>query len=152
MSSVGQKDTGLEIMLRVALHKVGLRYRLCDRKLPGSPDLVFPRFGAALFVHGCYWHSHGCYKSTVPKSRREFWKAKFSANRQRDEHNIWLLRERGWRAMIVWECALVGKGAFPMDEITQRVRVWLTGTEEFGEIPAGLPKGIVPNHCLVRRR
>ena len=144
MSSVGQKDTGLETMLRAALHKAGLRYRLCDRKLPGSPDLVFPRFGAVIFVHGCYWHSHGCYKSTVPKSRREFWADKFSANRQRDEHTIVLLQERGWRIMVVWECALVGKHALPLDEITELVRVWLTGTEEHGEIPGSLPEPVNP--------
>ena len=127
MSSVGQKDTSLETMLRTALHKAGLRYRLCDRKLPGSPDLVFPRFGAVIFVHGCYWHSHGCYKSTVPKSRREFWQDKFSANRKRDEHNIELLQESGWRVMTVWECALVGKYALPLNEITDLVRTWLYG-------------------------
>ena len=139
MSSVGQKDTGLETMLRAALHKAGLRYRLCDRQLPGSPDLVFPRFGAVIFVHGCYWHSHGCYKSTVPKSRREFWVDKFSANRQRDEHNIALLRESGWRVMIVWECALVGKHALPLNEIKELVRAWLAETAEHGEISGSLP-------------
>lgn len=139
MSSVGQKNTGLEIMLRTALHKAGLRYRLFDRKLPGSPDLVFPRFGAVIFVHGCYWHSHGCYKSTVPKSRREFWADKFSTNRKRDEHNIMLLRESGWRVMIVWECALVRKHAIPLDEISEQVRDWLMGKEEHGEVP-GSPR------------
>ena len=140
MSSVGQKDTGLEIMLRIALHKVGLRYRVCDGRLPGSPDLVFPRFGAALFVHGCYWHFHGCYKSTVPKSRREFWADKFSANRQRDKHNFVLLRKSGWRVMTVWECALVGKNALPLDKITELVRIWLTGTEEYEEVSGSLPE------------
>ena len=142
MSSVGQKDTGLETMLRAALHKAGLRYRLCDRKLPGSPDLVFSRFGAVIFVHGCYWHSHGCYKSSVPKSRRKFWVNKFSVNRQRDEHNIVLLRESGWRVMIVWECALVGKHAFSLDAITELVRAWLMGTEEHREVPGSLPETI----------
>ena len=78
-------------------------------RLPGSPDLVFPRYRAVIFVHGCYWHSHGCYKSTVPKSRREFWEDKFRANRERDERNVALLRERGWRVLTVWECELIGK-------------------------------------------
>jgi len=143
MSSVGQKNTGLEIMLRTALHKAGLRYRLFDRKLPGSPDLVFPRFGAVIFVHGCYWHSHGCYKSTVPKSRREFWEDKFSANRKRDEHNIMLLRQNGWRVMIVWECALAGKHALPLDEITKLVRTWLMGIDECSEVPRRMPKYVL---------
>jgi DNA mismatch endonuclease, patch repair protein len=128
MASVGQKDTGGELVLRRALHKIGLRYKLHDGSLPGSPDLVFPRFRAVIFVHGCYWHSHGCYKSTVPKSRRAFWTDKFSANRERDQRNIRLLMERGWRAMVVWECELLGKNAFPSHEIAERVREWLQDT------------------------
>src|SRR5882672_8688942 len=93
MASVGQKDTGAELLLRRALHNIGLRYRLHDRSLPGSPDLVFPRLRAVVFVHGCYWHSHGCYRSTVPKSRNEFWIEKFTANQKRDGRNIGLLME-----------------------------------------------------------
>src|SRR5271170_7738144 len=121
MARVGQKDTGAELLLRKALHKTGLRYKLHERSLPGSPDLVFPRFGAVVFVHGCYWHSHGCYKSTVPKSRRAFWKDKFAANRKRDRRNIRLLEERGWRVMVVWECELLGKNASPTHEIAKRI-------------------------------
>ena len=130
MASVGQKDTGAELVLRRALHKAGLRYKLHDRSLPGSPDLVFPRFRAVIFVHGCYWHSHGCYKSTVPKSRRAFWTDKFSANRERDERNIGLLMERGWRAMVVWECELLGKNALSSHEVAERVHEWLQDTRD----------------------
>src|SRR5437667_7842950 len=125
MASVGQKNTGTELILRSALHEIGLRYKLHDRSLPGSPDLVFPRFHAVVFVHGCYWHSHGCYKSTVPKSRRAFWTDKFSANQERDERNIRLLRERSWRVMVVWECALLGKNALPPHELTGQLHPWL---------------------------
>ena len=139
MSSVGQKDTGPEILLRHSLHKAGLRYRLHDRTLPGSPDLVFPRFKAVVFVHGCYWHSHGCYKSTVPKSRRDFWEDKFRANRERDERNAMLLRKRGWRVLTVWECVLVGKHALSPDEVVARTRAWLSGANEQGEIPENPP-------------
>ena len=139
MSSVGQKDTGPEILLRHSLHKAGLRYRLHDRTLPGSPDLVFPRFKAVVFVHGCYWHSHGCYKSTVPKSRREFWKNKFRVNRERDERNAMLLRKRGWRVLTVWECVLVGKHARSRDTLVARTRAWLSGANEQGEIPENPP-------------
>src|SRR5258708_19566055 len=78
MSSVGRKNTGPEKSLRYVLHKAGLRYRLHDRALPGSPDLVFPRFRSVIFIDGCYWHSHGCYKSTVPKLRNEFWAKSFA--------------------------------------------------------------------------
>lgn len=134
MGSVGQRDTGPEILLRSELHKVGLRYRLHDRTLPGSPDLVFPRFRSVIFVHGCYWHSHGCYRSTVPKSRREFWEEKFRANRRRDKRDIALLRERGWRVMVVWECSLIGKLSLAPEDVVQRVRDWLIGKEEWGEV------------------
>lgn len=134
MASVGQKDTGAELLLRRAVHKLGLRYKLHDRSLPGSPDLVFPRFHAVVFVHGCYWHSHGCYKSTVPKSSRVFWTEKFTANSERDERNIRLLMQRGWRVMIVWECALLGKTALPPHEVIEEVRVWLHGTDSRKQI------------------
>ena len=138
MSRVGQKDTGAETILRSTLHKAGFRYRLNDRRLPGSPDLVFPRSRAVIFVHGCYWHSHGCYKSTVPKSHRTFWTKKFSANRQRDERNIQFLLERDWRVMIVWECALFGKTAMPDQQVTRRVRAWLHGPKARGQISGTL--------------
>lgn len=134
MASVGQKDTGAEIILRAALHRAGLRYRLHDRSLPGSPDLVFTRFRAAIFVHGCYWHAHGCYRSTVPRSRQEFWASKFAANRLRDERNVRLLLEAGWRVLTVWECALKGKLALPSDSVVRRVKTWLNSTDLNSEI------------------
>ena len=102
MSKVGRKDTQPEVLLRSALHKAGLRYRLHDKSLPGTPDLTFRRFRCAVFVHGCFWHSHGCYRSTIPKSRREFWQAKFEANKNRDERVMVALREQGWRVLVVW--------------------------------------------------
>ena len=139
MASVRQRDTGPETTLRSALHRAGLRYRLHDRTLPGSPDLVFSRFNAVVFVHGCYWHSHGCYKSTVPKSRREFWEEKFSANRERDRRKVALLRDAGWRVLTVWECVLVGKHALSLDTVAARVRAWLKGTAVQGNIPDSPP-------------
>lgn len=142
MARVGQKDTGPEKILRSALHKAGLRYRLHDRELPGSPDLVFRRFQAVIFVHGCFWHAHGCAKSTLPKSRRAYWKGKFVTNRARDDRNIAQLQKQGWRVLVVWECALSGKHAVPLAEVTERCRVWLAGTETSGEI-AG--------HCVIAR-
>lgn len=135
MASVRQKDTGPERVLRSALHRSGLRYRKHVRELPGTPDLVFPRFQAVVFVHGCYWHSHGCFKSTLPKTRSKYWDAKFRANRARDRRNIVRLRELNWRVMIVWECAIVGKSALPLNEIVNFIRAWLRGTHSEGEIP-----------------
>lgn len=134
MASVRQKNTGSELLLRRELHKIGLRYKLHDRSLPGSPDLVFPRFHAVAFVHGCYWHSHGCYRSTIPKSRRKFWTEKFRANRSRDQRNVNLLLRDGWRVLTVWECALLGKKALPPHEVTRRVRAWLRGSDPRGQV------------------
>jgi len=142
MASVGHKDTGPEILLRSALHKAGFRYRLHAGDLPGRPDLVFPRFRAVIFIHGCFWHFHGCPRSTVPKSRREYWKAKFETNRTRDKRSVELLKERGWRALVVWECALVGKRLVSLDETVERVQSWLMGDGEFRQIPASPPRRI----------
>ena len=134
MTSVGQKNTGAEWVLRRALHRIGLRYRLHDRSLPGSPDLVFSRNRAVVFVHGCFWHSHGCYRSTVPKSRCEFWSEKFRANRSRDERNRDSLLASGWRVVTVWECALKGKAAKPSAVIADSVKTFLDSSEKVVEI------------------
>lgn len=134
MASVGQRNTGVEVMLRSALHAAGLRYRLHDRSLPGSPDLVFPRFRAAVFIHGCYWHAHGCHRSSVPKSRRAFWMDKFEANKLRDARKAQALLADGWRVLDVWECALRGKTARDPDAVASLVRRWLTSTAERGSI------------------
>src|SRR5437762_7061199 len=125
MASVPQRDTAPEVSLRRALHRLGLRYRLHDRRLPGRPDLVFARFHAVVFLHGCYWHAHGCRYSTSPATRKEFWEAKFSANRARDARVLAELRAAGWRTLVVWECALkpVRQGA--VDVAARAVKAWL---------------------------
>ena len=137
MAGIGSRDTRPELVLRRALHARGLRYRLHDRKLPGTPDLVFRRFGAVCFVHGCFWHRHaGCPYATTPATREQFWKCKFEANVQRDRRNRQDLLRAGWRVAIVWECALrkqVDVGiALPLDR-------WLRGNER--EFDAGFATG-----------
>ncbi|WP_271611553.1 very short patch repair endonuclease [Bradyrhizobium sp. CCBAU 21360] len=134
MASVGQKNTGAELLLRRALHRRGLRYRLHDTSLPGSPDLVFPRFRAVIFVHGCYWHYHGCYRSTVPKTRTAFWSKKFASNKLRDARKIRALRSSGWRVMTVWECTIRGKSAQPIELIARRIHRWLNARTRLAEI------------------
>src|SRR5436190_6667960 len=96
MASVGTKHTGPEIFLRKALHRLGLRFRVCHSELPGRPDIVFPRYRTVVLVHGCFWHSHGCKLSTVPSSRRVFWEDKFRANRLRDKRIAAELQRSGW--------------------------------------------------------
>ncbi|MBS77025.1 very short patch repair endonuclease [Variovorax sp.] len=104
MSRVGRRDTKPEMVVRSLAHSLGLRFRLCDRNLPGSPDLVFRRHGVVLFVHGCFWHHHECPRGTIPQTRPEYWLAKFARNRARDRRNKAELRHAGWKVIEVWEC------------------------------------------------
>jgi len=107
MSAVKSRNTQPEITLRKALHAVGLRFRLHRPDLPGSPDIVFPRYRAVVFVHGCFWHGHkGCARATLPTTRRAYWEAKRNRNRQRDGAALAQLRRMGWRTKIVWTCRL----------------------------------------------
>ena len=107
MARVRQKNTKPELALRRLIWGMGYRYRLNDTRLPGSPDIVLPRYRKAVFVHGCFWHSHPkCKKATVPKTRRDFWVAKLAANVERDQRKEDALRGRGWDVLVVWECEL----------------------------------------------
>lgn len=106
MKSVPQRGSTPEIRLRKALHRRGFRYRVNDKRLPGSPDIVFPKYHAVIFVHGCFWHRHGCKYTTTPSTRKEFWKAKFRANVERDKRNEEKLIELGWRVLVIWECEI----------------------------------------------
>lgn len=105
MARIRATDTGPEMVVRRAAHALGLRFRLHRGDLPGSPDLVFPGRGYALFVHGCYWHRHpGCRLAYTPKSNTAFWQAKFDRNVARDAEAIAALRAAGWQADVIWEC------------------------------------------------
>lgn len=128
MAAIGQKDTKSEITLRKALHSMGFRYVINDNRLPGSPDLVLPKYNAAIFVHGCFWHRHGCKYSTMPKTRREFWEEKFETNKKRDRRKISELRERGWRVKVVWECQLRGTRNQVLKQVSS-VTEWLKNQE-----------------------
>lgn len=109
MSRIRGKDTKPEILVRRGLHARGLRFRLQDRKLPGRPDIVLPRYGVAVMVNGCFWHGHkGCRYATRPKSNVEFWEAKIARNRHRDEVTAAHLEALGWHVITVWECELRG--------------------------------------------
>ncbi len=101
------------MMIRLGLHAMGLRYRLHDRLLPGRPDLVFRKYNTIVFVHGCFWHAHGCFMSKLPATRRDFWEAKLSANAARDHKAVETLQANGWRVMIIWECSLRGPQRWP---------------------------------------
>lgn len=107
MSQIRSRDTSPEIALRKALHALGLRFRIHNRKLPGKPDLVLPRYRAAIFVHGCFWHRHhACKVATIPKSNTGFWVQKFEQNVTRDARVTVELEKLGWRVFVAWECEL----------------------------------------------
>lgn len=109
MSGIRGRDTKPELIVRSYLHKAGLRFRL-GMKLPGKPDLVFPKYRAVVFVHGCFWHRHaGCKYAAVPKSNAAFWRKKFKENVSRDCRVQELLEQAGWRVIVVWECNLTPK-------------------------------------------
>ncbi|MFB2553964.1 very short patch repair endonuclease [Ensifer soli] len=112
-------------MLRRALHARGFRYRLHSKMLHGRPDLIFPKYNAAVFVHGCFWHRHfGCRYSTMPKTRTAFWEKKFADNTIRDESVKDQLLQSGWRVAIVWECAL--RKPAEAEEVATSLCNWLT--------------------------
>jgi DNA mismatch endonuclease (patch repair protein) len=107
MSRVRSKNTKPEMVIRRLVHKMGFRYRLHVRELPGRPDLVFPGRGKIIFVHGCFWHRHGTCKFTRwPKSKLDFWRPKLEQNRKRDQLVERQLRREGWRVLVLWECQL----------------------------------------------
>lgn len=107
MSRIRGTNTVPELALRSALHRLGLRFRLHAKDLPGKPDIVLPKHGAVIFVHGCFWHRHpGCRVATMPKSNTKFWREKFSRNVQRDAQQVRSLRAAGWRVFMAWECHL----------------------------------------------
>ena len=120
MSRIRGKDTAPEMLVRRALWRLGHRYRLHVRGLPGRPDIVLPKHRLVVFVNGCYWHRHGCSRTTVPKSNRAFWEAKFAANIARDLRNEASLVADGWRVEIIWEC-----GTSPPDVLAARLAVIL---------------------------
>lgn len=134
MGRVPAKNTKPELALRRVLHGRGLRYRVHVRKLPGTPDIVFSRFMAVCFVHGCFWHRHvGCHRMSHPSRGRVFWEEKFRRNVERDQTVRSELLENGWRVEIVWECAL---SAARIEETAQLFDEWLRGTElEFETAP-----------------
>ena len=106
MSRIRGKDTKPELAVRRALHAMGYRYRTHGGGLPGRPDLVFSKRRTVVFVHGCFWHRHGCAKTSTPKTRTEYWATKFAANVERDQRNAERLAEDGWRVFVAWECEI----------------------------------------------
>ena len=137
MSGIRSKDTRHEIEIRKRLFAQGYRYRLHDKRLPGKPDIILPRYRAVIFVHGCFWHAHGCELFKMPSTRLEFWRKKLIGNRGKDLSNITALRQMGWRILVIWECSFRGAGKKRVKEINVAVSKtvkWLASGKKYGEI------------------
>lgn len=107
MSRVRSRDTKPEKRIRSLLHALGFRFRLCDKTLPGTPDIVLKKHKAVIFVNGCFWHRHrNCSRATTPENNREYWLKKFEANVARDKKNCSMLAKAGWRIVVIWECRI----------------------------------------------
>lgn len=134
MSSIKGKNTKPEMAVRSLLHRKGFRFRIHDKSLPGTPDIVFRKYQAVIFVHGCYWHRHEhCKLTSIPKQNKTFWKKKFSATVVRDGVVYFNLKKRGWRVAIIWECAIRDKAHLP--DYINTLSAWLRSESEYIEIP-----------------
>ncbi len=122
MRKVKSQNTSPEIAVRKALHRLGYRFSLHAKDLPGKPDIVLPRYRAIIQVRGCFWHGHHCKNAELPGSNVDYWKEKIGKNRIRDKKNDRLLKENGWRVLVVWECRLTSREKIDR-EINRIVRV-----------------------------
>jgi len=134
MAGIKGKDTRPELMIRSALHQAGFRFRLHCANLPGKPDLVLPRYHAAIFVHGCFWHGHDCHLFRWPATREAFWRDKIGGNIARDSQHMAALNVAGWRVAVIWECALKGKARLPFPDIAESLGLWLKSDRKVLEI------------------
>ena len=143
MSAVRAKNTKLETEIRRRLFAQGFRYRLHARDLPGRPDMVLPKYATIIFVHGCFWHYHGCHLSSIPGTRRSWWKKKLEDNARRDSGSEYELRNLGWRVLIIWECGFrrpKTNRTEALDTIAARAAGFLKSKRRLLEIPR-LPRG-----------
>lgn len=131
MRAIATRDTAIEKRLASLLTGQGLAFRVQDASLPGRPDFVVDEYRCVIFTHGCFWHHHHCYLFKVPATRTEFWLEKIGKNVERDRRDISRLQELGWRVLIVWECALRGRGSLRMRRLPS---VWKSGSA--AKVPA----------------
>ena len=126
MAAIRGKNTKPELLVRHELHSRGYRYRLHVKSLPGTPDIVLPRFNAVVLVNGCFWHGHNCDLFKWPKTREEFWHEKISGTQTRDIENWKRLTAEGWRVAVLWQCSLGSKTR--LQETISDLEIWLSAT------------------------
>ena len=134
LASVKSTNTRPELYVRSGLHRNGLRFRLHNRNLPGTPDLYFAKHKLCLFINGCFWHRHDCHLFKWPKTREEFWRNKITRNQQRDRMQFDQLLVSGYRVGIVWECSIKGKLRIPEERFFEVLIGQIVGSEDFFEI------------------
>lgn len=122
MSRIKSKDTKIEIIVRKWLFAYGYRFRVNDKRYPGTPDIVLPRYKTIIFVHGCFWHGHNCKIGHVPKSNTAFWREKIGRNKNRDFDNIQQLTSMGWRVLVVWECEVYAEPEIRLIPLLSEIR------------------------------
>jgi DNA mismatch endonuclease (patch repair protein) len=125
MRAIRHKNTSPELQVRRLLFARGFRFRLHVRSLPGAPDIVLPKHRVAIFVHGCFWHGHGCHLFKIPRTRTDFWLGKIQQNRDRDYRNEAELLAAGWRVLSIWECALKGKQKRSTVDLIDEASEWI---------------------------
>jgi DNA mismatch endonuclease (patch repair protein) len=134
MSGIRSKNTKPERIIRSGLHRLGFRFRLHPGNVPGKPDLVLPKYRAAIFVNGCFWHGHDCQLFKWPSTRRQFWRAKINRNRDVDRRTSTALHAGGWRQAVIWECALKGRERVPIEEVMRECASWILSSRRQLEI------------------
>jgi DNA mismatch endonuclease (patch repair protein) len=134
MANIKGKNTKPELAVRSALHRMGYRFRLHRRDLPGRPDIVLPKYKAVIFVNGCFWHGHFCHLFRWPKTRENFWREKILANKKRDQKNIEALLQEGWRVCIIWECSIRKRQENEFRTVISTLIAWIEGSDSVKEI------------------
>lgn len=134
MAGIRGKNTKPELLVRSGLHKLGFRFRIHVRTLPGRPDIVLPKWNAVIFVHGCFWHRHDCHLFRLPSTRRSWWRRKLDRNYLLDLRSRRQLKALNWRVLSIYECALKGKERIPLDTVIQFASHWLRSNARMAQI------------------
>lgn len=152
MAGIQSRNTKPETIIRKGLHARGFRYSLHAKGLPGKPDIVMPRWRVVIFVHGCFWHRHGCHLSKMPTSNQAFWETKLAANQRRDATVKQQLAEMGWRTAIVWECATRGKLATGnLPHLLDKLESWIRDQAESLVLEIAADDVLTPSQRLSHR-
>lgn len=134
MSRIRGKNTKPEMFIRSGIHRLGYRFRLHCRKLPGRPDIVLPKYRAIILVNGCFWHGHDCPLFRLPGTRTEFWRKKIDNTRKRDRKNTAEYRRMGWRVLVIWECSIRGKSEAELSLVLKKCCRWIESSTKYKQI------------------